>query len=251
MTILRNLIFCAAFVCAVLLFALTASLLRRFFPKFVLRCARALYILAARVTRLQIQVSGPLPPPGVLIVANHRSWADIVVLGSVCETGFVAKSEVRRWPLIGYAAAAVGTVFVRRDKPREIKLQRDALAAVLAAGRRTVLFAEGTTHDSRTLLPMKSALMAAVPEGARVVPAAIEYTRRYGIPGGRRLRAEESWIGEVAFFPHLRERLRGGPLSVQVRFCEPLRAENDRKALTHACRNAIQSALHDIHEGHG
>ena len=248
MRFLRNLCYGILLTAGLLLLALSAACLQKIAPNTVRRITRVLYRFAARMLRLHIIVRGDPPPPGALLIANHRSWIDIIVLGSACETGFVAKAEIRRWPLLGTTAAAIGTVFVDRGNPRQVHVQRDQLAAALQTGARTVLFAEGTTHDSRALLPFKSALLAAVPVGASVVPTALEYCHLYGIAGGRRLRAEASWIGEVDFMPHLRERLRGGPLRVEVRFCPPITAGDNRKALAFACRTAIQSALHAIHE---
>ena len=81
-------------------------------------CRETLEILSIRLT-----VQGDLPPANVmsvLFIANHVSWLDILAINAFRRTRFVAKSEVRRWPVIGWLAARTGTIFFRRASPREV-----------------------------------------------------------------------------------------------------------------------------------
>ena len=88
----------------------------------------------------------PSDASAALFVANHISYVDILVLGSCLNARFIAKADVMRWPLFGFLARLIGTVFVER-KARESGKQRDTLEQLLASDERLVLFAEGTSTD--------------------------------------------------------------------------------------------------------
>lgn len=94
-----------------------------------------------------------------LIVANHVSYLDIVVLGCVADAAFVAKAEVARWPLFGVLARLTGTFFVRRHW-RQALIQRDALAARMREDQSFILFAEGTSTDGLSVRPFKTSLLS-------------------------------------------------------------------------------------------
>lgn len=144
--------------------------------------ARALLaVLGVRVVR-----RGPAPRPGSLLVANHVSWLDIlalVALGGQSRPAaenqppkLVAKREVGRWPAIGRLAAATGTVFVDRGRPRSLPATVAEVAAALRAGRSVAVFPEGTTFCGVTRGRFRPAMFqAAIDAGAPVVPVAITY----------------------------------------------------------------------------
>ena len=119
--------------------------------------------LALWLVGVRVNVRGRRPDQHpLLIVSNHISWADILVLGSVMPLCFIAKSEMTAWPGINWLAWMQRTVFVRRDDRRDSKRQADTIAARLLEGDAMVLFAEGTTGDGVRLRPFKSALFGAV-----------------------------------------------------------------------------------------
>ena len=153
----------------------------------------------------------------MLIVSNHVSWVDIVVLASVAPMVFVAKREVRVWPLIGAAAKVQKVVFVDRDAtPTDAGDTCDEIAQRLAEGHPVVLFAEGTSSDGNRVLPFRSALIGAVGGGLRrrrprrgdVQPMSICYTAFHGMPMGRQRRPLVAWYGDLDFFPHFAAFLR-------------------------------------------
>jgi len=142
-------------------------------------CASLLDILG-----LQVEVSGTLPDDHapVFIVANHVSWLDIWAINSVCPTLFVAKSEIRGWPVFGWLAARVGTLFIERARRADTRRVNDRIVARLAvSGERIAVFPEGTTTDGSLVLPFHASLFQpAVSAGARVWPVAIRYLDRNG-----------------------------------------------------------------------
>ncbi|MBV8935825.1 MAG: 1-acyl-sn-glycerol-3-phosphate acyltransferase, partial [Alphaproteobacteria bacterium] len=108
----------------------------------------------------RIRVIGkPTSKRPVLYAANHISYTDITVLGSVIPGSFIAKSEIARWPFFGWLAKLQRSVFVDRQV-RSTAAQRDAIGKRLAAGDALILFPEATSGDGNRVLPFKSALFA-------------------------------------------------------------------------------------------
>jgi len=132
-----------------------------------------------------LEVRGDLPDDDlpVFIAANHVSWLDIWVINSVCPTLFVAKSEIRGWPVFGWLAARVGTLFIERARRTDTRKVNDRIVARLAlAGERIAVFPEGTTTDGSVVRPFHASLfLPAVDAGARVHPVAIRYVDQAGM----------------------------------------------------------------------
>ena len=201
------------------------------------------YRLLARLLRLRVHVAGePLRGRPVLFVSNHVSWLDIIAIGSIQPVAFVAKSEVRKWPLVGITAEMQRTVFVERAKRHQTG---DAVAQMvdrLAHDTPVVLFAEGTSSDGNRVLPFRSALLGAVEMAAKdggaaeltIQPMAVAYTATQGIPMGRQHRPLAAWYGDLDFMPHIRMLIEKTALDATVAFGEaiPADATLTRKAMT-------------------
>ena len=143
-----------------------------------------------------IVIGKPEQDRGVLMVANHTSYLDIIVLGGTARVSFVAKSEVSTWPFFGLMARLYETVFVERSRRSQAGVARDQLRERLQAGDALVLFPEGTSNDGNRVLPFKSALMGAVEaevgtdakgkvQHVPVQPVSISYVGFHGMPMGR------------------------------------------------------------------
>lgn len=114
-----------------------------------------------RLCRVRVSVQGaPIAQGPVLWVANHVSWLDIFVINSVRSTHFVAKSEIRRWPLLGWLVAGAGTVFIERDRRHAIKHVLEQLRRLFARGQVVGLFPEGTTTDGMDVKRFHNSLFA-------------------------------------------------------------------------------------------
>jgi 1-acyl-sn-glycerol-3-phosphate acyltransferase len=211
-----------------------------------------------RALGFRVRVVGALSTQSpLLIAANHVSWTDIAVLGSLADLSFIAKSEMEGWPLMGWLSKLQRTVFVERGRRHRSGDQASEIALRLKAGDIMVLFAEGTTGDGNLVLPFKSTLfgaatMAIGPGGADEVaiqPVAIAYTRRHGMPLGRTGRMALSWIGDQDLAPHIACLLREGAVDVEVRFGEPVNfsARSNRKEAARLVearvREMVQAAL--------
>ncbi len=142
-----------------------------------------------RMLGFRVRVVGaPTAARPALFAANHVSYTDIMVLGSLIAGSFIAKAEVAGWPLFGWLAKLQRTVFVDRQM-RNTRQQRDAMIERLAMGDALILFPEGTSSDGNRVLPFKSALFSAAENmiaPIAVQPVSIAYTRLDGIPLGRR-----------------------------------------------------------------
>ncbi len=186
-----------------------------------------------------------------LFVANHISYLDIVVLGSLLPAAFVAKKEVAQWPGFGFIAKLGRTVFVDR-RPRKSLHQRDEMIGRLGAdGESLILFPEGTSSDGNRVLAFKSALLSVaevVLEDGRhlpVQPVSLAYTRLDGMPMGRPWRPFFAWYGGMELVPHLWTALGLGRPTIEVDFHPPVSLEQfaSRKALADHCHDVIRHAV--------
>jgi 1-acyl-sn-glycerol-3-phosphate acyltransferase len=194
--------------------------------------------LTARVLGLRIRRHGaPLTDPA-LLVANHVSWLDIIAIGSLVPSAFMAKDDVSRWPLIGRLAGFSGTLFIRRQSVSSLRAAIDKLAEILSLHRHVTLFPEGTSTDGQQVLPFHSGLFKAAEDAQVPVQAlAIRYTRE------QRPDTLAPFIGEMTFLPHLLDILRARRTEVDVHFCPPLSPQLPVKRLAQEAWRQITEQL--------
>ena len=170
-----------------------------------------------RIVDVNTRVVGEPPAEGeraAMIAANHISWLDIFAISSVRPTRFIAKSEIRDWPLAGWVVERAGTLFVRRDRRRDTARINDLVHAALAEGDRVGLFPEGTTTYGDRLLRFHSSLFEpAVANCAHVHPCAIRYEHVDGTP----CRAI-AYVGELSFMQSLGLVIRQRGVTVRLEF---------------------------------
>ncbi len=171
-----------------------------------------------------------------MLICNHVSWLDILVMGGATGCAFVSKHQLGH-PLIHWMADQGHTLYVRRDHRRGAPHQAEAIANKLKERQPLALFPEGTTGPGTEMLPFRSTLFAAVappPAGVIVRPVAIDY--------GDAAR-DIGWYEEAGKENVLRTLGRPGGVPVTVRVLDPLPPLADRKALAEAARDAIAKAL--------
>lgn len=209
------------------------------------------YRLLRTLLRIRVSVEGePVRDRAVLFVSNHVSWIDIIVIGSLSPVAFVAKSEVRRWPLVGVTAKIQRTVFVERSRRQQAANAVDEIGQRLAKGTSVVLFAEGTSSDGNRVLPFRSALVGVINasrphengSGILIQPMSICYTRQHGIPMGRQHRPLVAWYGDLDFLPHIRQFIAHGAVDAVVTYGAPIPGSStvDRKTLASALESAVR-----------
>ena len=194
--------------------------------------ARALWLQrhcrrVAQALHLSVQTSGPIPTRGIL-VSNHLSYLDIILLGSLTPSVFVAKREVRKWPLFGWFAHLGGTVFVHREKRSDTLRSSNEIRSALERGSLVVLFPEGTSTGGRTVLPFKSALLR---EAENPDFPAYAACIRYTMPEGD-VSEEACFWRDMALLPHLLNLLGRPSISASVSFAHVTHGTRDRKHLS-------------------
>jgi len=184
----------------------------------------------------RVRVQGEAVRPHTLIVANHLSWFDIVVMGGATGCTFVAKDELGH-PFIHWLADQNHTIYVKRTHRKGAKDQAIATAAALEGVQPVALFAEGTTGPGTHLLPFRSTLLEAANYAAKDVevrPVAIDYGSAA---------TDVSWWNQPALENVFKLVGRRGTLAVTVHLLEPLDRSLDRKQLSEAAREAIGATL--------
>ena len=182
-----------------------------------------------------------------LMVANHWSWIDIPVLGTVIRGYFVAKSDIEGWPIFGYLAKLQNTIFVNRTDRRQVGKQTNAITERLEKHKDVILFAEGTSNDGNRVLKFKSSLFAVAKPNEKIRPAiqpvTIYYSRLFGMPLGRKNRPFLAWYGDMDLLPHLKDLFKLGPIEVIIHFGKPVFYDDfpSRKALSEYIENEVRN----------
>lgn len=176
-----------------------------------------------------------------LIVSNHVSWLDIFVINALHPCRFVAKSDIRGWPLIGWLSDQVGTIFISRGKLRDVRRIYQGLVASLHAGEHVAFFPEGTTAAQGTLLPFHANLFeAAVEAEVSVQPFALRYVDSRG-----QLHPAADFINDMTFVQSVLAILRAGKMTAHLIVLPPIPtgAASHRRELADMARASIAQAL--------
>ncbi|MGA6828408.1 lysophospholipid acyltransferase family protein [Nitrospira sp. NS4] len=201
-------------------------------------CLETLDILAIR-----LKLRGETPPgrvSSVLFVANHVSWVDILVINTCRRVRFVARAEVRQYPLLGWMAARTGTLFVTRTSPRDVARVAKGVSASLRRGHCVALLREGTTNDDTSRQAFHSELLASAIEAEALVwPLAITYKR----PDGSR-DADNVVAGNQSLLSSIMNVLARPATQVQLSFSAPVESSTSNcRELTVWCQRAIERSL--------
>lgn len=195
--------------------------------------------MVCRVFGIGIRVNGKAQPGPVLIVANHISWIDILVLHSAAAMGFVSKAEIARWPFIGMLARMSGTVFHERGSQDSSSNVANAMISRLKEGGRVAVFPEGGIKPGDSVKHFHARMFkAAVEAECPVQPAMIRYVRKGRRDAEISFRDDERFMGNFI-------RLLGHPATTcELRFLAPMDAsKRPRKELAEDSRSAIVHAF--------
>ncbi|MAB80693.1 MAG: 1-acyl-sn-glycerol-3-phosphate acyltransferase [Planctomycetes bacterium] len=194
----------------------------------------------ARAIGMRIHVRGT--PGKGLIVANHLSYLDIVVLGAATRKGFVSKAEVARWPFMGWMARTAGTVFVDRGKKRELARTAGRMSRKMSDGQGLCLFPEGTSSPGAAVQAFRSSLLEPAAEAEIPVGyAALHYSTPPGCPPAH---LSVCWWGEMTLAPHVLNLLRMPSFDATVAFGSQPIADTNRKLLAAKLHHAVAELFH-------
>ncbi|MCS6766769.1 MAG: 1-acyl-sn-glycerol-3-phosphate acyltransferase [Candidatus Protistobacter heckmanni] len=193
-----------------------------------------------QLCRIKVEIVGDSSgyPTGQMVISNHVSWLDIYAINAWHPVRFVAKSEIRDWPVIGWLWEKTGTLFIERGKRKAAHHMLHLLAERLQAGDAICVFPEGATGDGTAILPFHSNLMQApLSASAPVLPVGV----RYLDARTREPAASAAYVGDMS----LSAILKGPPLVARVYLGRPILAEEgvDRRVLAGQGRAAISHLL--------
>jgi 1-acyl-sn-glycerol-3-phosphate acyltransferase len=181
-----------------------------------------------------MQVSGSVPTSGLLI-SNHLGYLDVLVLSSITPAVFVAKREVKSWPVAGWLAQLAGTLFVNRERRMQVGEANEEIQEALDAGTLVTVFPEGTSWNGLEVLPFKSPLLEPAVNSQH--PLAVSYIH-YEMNDGD-ASEEICYWGDHTFFPHLLNLLSRRGFRISVRFATVTNPSTDRKELARQLREEV------------
>ena len=203
--------------------------------RIVTRWARGI----ARVMRMRIRVMGTPPRGAFVLVANHLSYLDVIVLQTEVQATFVAKAEVSTWPVLGWLTQTVGTLFIDRTKRKDIVRINALIEAVLRRNDGLAFFPEGTSSKGDKVYPFKASLLdLAARRRYPVASAALSYQTPPGEPPAH---LAVCWWGDMTFADHLFNVLRLPWFEATLVFGNQPIQETDRKALARKLTEQVQS----------
>jgi 1-acyl-sn-glycerol-3-phosphate acyltransferase len=174
-----------------------------------------------------------------MLAANHVSWLDVYSLQTVCPARFVAKAEIRSWPLLGWLSRNAGTLFIERSKRSDTARINKHISEALASGDRVAVFPEGTTGDGKALMHFHASLLQpAVNVEAMLYPVAIRYTNMAG-----EISTAAPYVN-ISMIESLRRILREPLINVELIFGPPIDSNGkNRRELARCVEHAIANAL--------
>ncbi len=198
--------------------------------------------------RIEKRVHGEFSSINHLMVSNHVSWMDIIVLNSIYETHFIAKSEIRKWPIVGWLSANTGTLFVKRSSMTDARRLNETIAQLLSTGQCITLFPEGGTSNGKQIAKFypglfQSALNAQliVPDAEIVIqPVVISYQHN------NQYSQDIPYIDDISLWSNFWMILGLEKITVDVYFTPKIPVANrTRKQLSQQAQQQIQDVLSD------
>lgn len=175
-----------------------------------------------------------------LIVSNHLSYMDIMLLSSQVPSSFVTSIEMKNTPVLGQITTLAGCLFVERRNKKKIKNEIKDIEEALSAGLNVIVFPEATSTNGEQVLHFKRSLFqAAVNTQTQVVPVTINYAAINGEPLSLSNRDLVCWYGDMDFAPHLWKICQQKEIFVQIEFAKNLKADDDSARLRDLAFEAI------------
>ena len=192
------------------------------------------------VLGIDLEVHGEPPATGpLLLVANHISWLDILVMHAAHYCRFVSKADVKQWPIVGTLATGGGTIYIERESRRDALRVVHRMAESLQRGEIVAVFPEGTTSDGRNLLPFHANLIqAAISAGAPAQPVALSFVDKRT----RAISFSPSYVGDETLVGSVWRTLSGPPITAVVTYGVAQAAQGrDRRAWAADLRSAVDA----------
>ena len=185
---------------------------------------------------------------GVLYIANHVSWFDIICLGTLLNARFIAKKEVSKMGIFGFLASLSNTFFIDNEDKNKIIEYNRLIQKKLKGGENFIIFPEGTTSDGNGIINFKSSMLECAFDSNKKIniqPISICYSKLNNIPMGIYLRRNIAWVGDTSMVAAMFNFLRSGIITVDIVFHDLMSITNfkNRKELAAHCENQILGGL--------
>jgi len=195
-----------------------------------------------KILNIELHCTGTLPDQETqqaLFVANHVSWLDICLVMAICPTQFVAKSEIRDWPVIGFLCRRIGTLFIERAKRSDTARINQKISDVLMSGERVCIFPEGGTSDGTQTRHFHSSLLqSAISAKALLYPIAIRYLDNTGAL------CHDAAYTDISLFTSLQKILRQPQIEAVINCHQPISSTGkNRRELARSCEEVIAGYL--------
>ena len=217
-------------------------------PKSLDRFYQVFHGVCARAFGMRCQIKGELSTTKpTLFLANHISYLDVFVLGSVLPGYFIAKSEVAGWPVLGWLAKVQNTLFFERNG-RKVQGQLQIMAEHFNRQGNLILFPEGTSTEGEHVEPFKSSLLQSIEQAQQAVviqPVTVAYTRYRGQAMNRFIRDHYAWYAKMPFSSHFFSALGLAASEVEVILHPPVALSDfaSRKACAAHCWQQVAGGL--------
>ena len=185
---------------------------------------------------------------GVLYIANHVSWFDIICLGTLLDARFIAKKEVSKMGIFGFLAKLSNTFFIDNENKNKIIEYNNSIQKKLQEGENFIIFPEGTTSDGNGIISFKSSMLECAFDDnnkINIQPISICYSKLNNIPMGIYLRRNIAWVGDTSMVAAMVNFLRSGRITVDIIFHEIMSINNfeNRKDLALYCERKILNGI--------
>lgn len=175
---------------------------------------------------------------GFLMASNHISWLDIHVINTMQPVVFVAKADVADWPIFGWIAKMIGTIFVKREKLSDLKRVIQAIKRQLHEQQTVCIFPEGTSSDGRQLLEFRSNLFEAVAHSQiKILPIALSYQEN------QKYSDRTAFIGDMGLIDSIKRIMQSDQIVAHIKVCAPQSAQDSRQKTADQARQAILRTL--------
>lgn len=198
----------------------------------------------AIILGMKVVVKGTPPKAPFFLVSNHLSYVDVWVFYSQLNCTFIAKSEVKSWPIIGFILSSSGVIFVNREKRTDVKRVNEEVSKNLSEHQGIILFPEGTTSAGNDILPFKSSLFQFPAVEELPVSSA---TLHYETPEGEKpAHSSVCWWDDTPFFKHIFYLFVMKEFTATVTFSSETISHSNRKVLASSTEKIIKDSFEPV-----
>ncbi len=200
--------------------------------------------MVIKLFSMEIRLEGTPPKPPFFIVSNHLSYLDIPIYSAFIDTTFVAKAEIKKWPVVGFMATTLGIIFIDRTKRTDVKRVNNLIASNLNDQQGVTLFPEGTTSPGLEILRFRPSLL----EHAAVSNIDVSYsTLRYEtLEKDQPAYKSVCWWGNKSMLKHLFQLSKNRKVLVDIRFGAETVNHTDRKILAMELHKKVTSIFEPV-----